>query len=259
VEGLKHQSAVQYDVTPTQAKDVTPYRLPEQCNGLGYQNLISMVFRLISFRDDWLKVGKAARTDEETGVSTISLPPLHLILLEEPEAHLHVQVQQVFIRKAYDVLRQHHDLKDKKSPLSTQLVVSTHSSHIAHEVDFAHMRYFRRHPARNSTETPSSTVINLSEVFGTQDETAQWVSRYLQATHADLFFADGAILVEGAAERMLVPHFIRHHYKELHSCYVTLMEVGGSHAHRLAPLIEHLGLNALIITDIDAVEDTTKH
>jgi len=259
VEGLKHQSAVQYDVTPTQAKDVAPYRLPEQYNGLGYQNLISMVFRLISFRDDWLKVGKAARTDEETGVSTISLPPLHLILLEEPEAHLHVQVQQVFIRKAYDVLRQHHDLKDKKSPLSTQLVVSTHSSHIAHEVDFAHMRYFRRHPARNSNETPSSTVVNLSEVFGTQDETAQWVSRYLQATHADLFFADGAILVEGATERMLVPHFIRHHYKELHSCYVTLMEVGGSHAHRLAPLIEHLGLNTLIITDIDAVEDTAKH
>jgi predicted ATP-dependent endonuclease of OLD family len=259
VEGLKHQSAVQYDVTPTQAKNLAPYRLPEQYNGLGYQNLISMVFRLISFRDDWLKVGKAARTDEETGVSTISLPPLHLILLEEPEAHLHVQVQQVFIRKAYDVLRQHHELKDKKSPLSTQLVVSTHSSHIAHEVDFAHMRYFRRHPARNLTETPSSTVINLSEVFGTQDETAQWVSRYLQATHVDLFFADGAILVEGAAERMLVPHFIRHHYKELHSCYVTLMEVGGSHAHRLAPLIEHLGLNTLIITDIDAVEDTTKH
>ncbi|MDY0222431.1 MAG: AAA family ATPase [Desulfobacterium sp.] len=258
VEGLKHQSAVQYDVTPTQDKDLSPYRLPEQCNGLGYQNLISMVFRLISFRDDWMKVGKASRTDEETGVSTISLPPLHLILLEEPEAHLHVQVQQVFIRKAYDVLRQHPDLKDKKSPLSTQLVVSTHSSHVAHEVDFAHMRYFRRHPARNSSETPSSTVINLSEIFGTQNETAQWVSRYLQATHADLFFADGAILVEGAAERMLVPHFIRHNYKELHSCYVTLMEVGGSHAHWLAPLIEHLGLNTLIITDIDAVEDTSR-
>ena len=255
VEGLKHQSAVQYDVTPTQTKGVVPYRLPEQCNGLGYQNLISMVFRLISFRDDWMKVGKAARTDEETRVHPISLPSLHLILLEEPEAHLHVQVQQVFIRKAYDVLRQHSDLQDK-SPLSTQLVVSTHSNHIAHEVDFAHMRYFRRHPARNSKETPSSTVINLSEVFGTQNETAQWVSRYLQATHADLFFADGAILVEGAAERMLVPHFIRHHYKKLHSCYVTLMEVGGSHAHRLAPLIEHLGLNTLIITDIDAVEDT---
>ncbi len=75
-----------------------------------------MVFRLISFRDDWMKVGKAARTDEETGVSTISLPPLHLILLEEPEAHLHAQVQQVFIRKAYEVLCNHPDLQARSLP-----------------------------------------------------------------------------------------------------------------------------------------------
>ena len=72
VEGLKHQSAVQYDVAPTQVKGVVPYRLPEQCNGLGYQNLISMVFRLISFRDDWMKVGKASRSDEETGTGQVS-------------------------------------------------------------------------------------------------------------------------------------------------------------------------------------------
>ena len=101
------------------------------------------------------------------------------------------------------------------------------------------------------------TVVNLSEVFGEPDDTAKFVSRYLRATHADLFFADGAILVEGAAERILVPHFIEHHFKRLHSCYVTLLEVGGSHAQRLKPLIEHLGLNTLIITDIDAVDSST--
>jgi predicted ATP-dependent endonuclease of OLD family len=98
----------------------------------------------------------------------------------------------------------------------------------------------------------------LSEVFGTPDDTARFISRYLQATHADLFFADGAIIVEGAAERMLVPHFIRTHYGKLYSCYVTLLEIGGSHAHHLKPLIEHLGLNTLIITDIDAVDKSTQ-
>jgi predicted ATP-dependent endonuclease of OLD family len=257
VEGLDHQSAVQYDVASTHDKGSAPYRLPEQYNGLGYQNLISMVFRLISFRDDWMKVGKAARTDEGKGERQVSPAPLHLVLLEEPEAHLHVQVQQVFIRKAYEVLRNHPDLQGE-SPLSTQLVVSTHSSHIAHEVDFSTLRYFRRHPARSFGESPTSTVINLSEVFGTPDETARFVSRYLQATHADLFFADGAIMVEGAAERMLVPHFIRNHYERLHSCYITLLEVGGSHAHRLQQLIEHLGITTLIITDIDAVDKSTK-
>jgi predicted ATP-dependent endonuclease of OLD family len=257
VEGLKHQSAVQYDVAPTNLNDSVPYRLPEQCNGLGYQNLISMVFGLIGFRDDWMKIGKAAQSDEETGEHFILYPPLHLILLEEPEAHLHVQVQQVFIRKAFDVLRNHPDLQGE-SPLSTQLVVSTHSSHIAHEVDFADMRYFRRHPALDSCKTPTSTVVNLSEIFGSPDETAKFVSRYLRATHADLFFADGAILVEGSAERMLVPYFIQQYHEKLQSCYITILEVGGSHAHRLRKLIEHLGLNTLIITDIDAVNEITR-
>ncbi len=258
VEGLGHQSAVQYDVASPETNGTAPYRLPEQYNGLGYQNLISMFFRLISYRDGWMKVGKAARIEEETETRQVSPPPMHLVLLEEPEAHLHVQVQQVFIRKAHEILCNHPDLQGGDSQLSTQLVVSTHSSHIAHEVDYAKMRYFRRHPARNPGETPSSTVVNLSEIFGEPDDTARFVSRYLKATHADLFFADGAILVEGAAERMLIPHFIKRHYEKLHACYVTLLEVGGSHAHRLRSLIEYLGLNTLIITDLDAINGENK-
>ena len=57
VEGLNHQSAVQYELSSGKALTAPSYRLPEQCNGLGYQNLISMVFRLIGFRDGWMKVG----------------------------------------------------------------------------------------------------------------------------------------------------------------------------------------------------------
>lgn len=258
VEGLNHQSAVQYELSSAKEPTSPSYRLPEQCNGLGYQNLISMVFRLIGFRDGWMKVGKALSETEATPGKEVGIPPLHLVLLEEPEAHLHVQVQQVFIRKAYDVLRNHPALTGDSS-LSTQLVVSTHSSHIAHEVDFAKIRYFRRHPVRSSGEIPTSTVLNLSEVFGKEDETARFVSRYLRVTHEDLFFADGMILAEGAAERILVPHFIQSHFPGLHSCYVTLLEVGGSHAHRLAQLIEHLGVNTLIITDLDAVEADGHH
>lgn len=75
--------------------------------------------------------------------------------------------------------------------------------------------------------------------------------------HADLFFADAVILVEGAAEKMLVPHFIRNKYKFLNQCYISLLEIGGSHAHRLRPLIEELGLLTLIITDLDAGSETT--
>jgi predicted ATP-dependent endonuclease of OLD family len=57
---------------------------------------------------------------------------------------------------------------------------------------------------------------------------------------------------------MLVPHFIRKHFKKLSQCYITLLEIGGSHAHRLRELIEHLGLITLVITDLDAAEPTGK-
>ena len=96
-ETLKHDAAVQYALR----KNDDTLRLPEKYNGLGYQNLISMVFGLMRFRDDWMREGKARRAREDTGKT---IEPLHLVLVEEPEAHLHVQVQQVFIRKAYDVL-----------------------------------------------------------------------------------------------------------------------------------------------------------
>ena len=252
IDGLNHASAVQYEV-PTYLKEGGGFahRLPEDSNGLGYQNLVSIVFALMSFRDKWMKVGKASKS---TDPEEVLIPPLHLVLIEEPEAHLHAQVQQVFIKQAYDVLRKHNKLRDAKE-LRTQLVVSTHSSHLAHEADFASLRYFRRLPVKAvSGSVPVSCVINLSETFGGKDETGRFVKRYLKATHCDLFFADGAVLVEGPAERILVPHFVRNraHYDYLRRCYITWLEIGGSHAHRLKPLLEHLGLNTLIITDLDA-------
>jgi predicted ATP-dependent endonuclease of OLD family len=256
VDGLNHPSALKYRVTSHgDESSLNPLFLPEQYNGLGYQNLISMVFRLMSFRDDWMQVGKAGKKIANKTIDDYFIPPLHLVLVEEPEAHLHAQVQQVFIRKAYQVLRKHADLDEKKA-LSTQLIVSTHSIHIAHECEFSCLRYFRRQPVINIGEVPVSTVVNLSEVFGKDGETKRFVTRYIKATHCDLFFADAAILVEGPAERMLVPHFIREHFQELNQSYLTLLEIGGSHAHRLRSLIEHLGLITLIITDLDAADPT---
>ena len=257
-DGLNHNAAVQYEVLAEDGETiVTPLRLPEHFNGLGYQNLISIVFQLMSFRDAWMRVGKAGKAVSDS-TTTSFLPPLHLVLVEEPEAHLHPQVQQVFVRKAFDILRNHEDLGDKTT-LQTQLLVSTHSSHIAHETDFSCLRYFRRLPAEKAGDVPTSAVINLSEVFGNKDDTTRFVTRYLRSTHCDLFFADAAILVEGAAERMLIPHFIHKHFSTLYRSYISLLEVGGSHAHQLKPLIECLGLTTLIITDLDSVEPDGYH
>lgn len=246
LDGLKHDSAVQFNVMKNDNVDIEQHlKLSEKHNGLGYQNLISMVFKLIRFRDEWMKVGKIAKSSEE------EIEPLHIVLIEEPEAHLHAQVQQVFIRKAYDVLRNHSTLKDNKS-FSTQLIVSTHSSHIAHECDFKTLRYFKRN--NTSDKLPISTVVNLSKTFGTEDDTTRFAIRYLKTTHCDLFFADAAILIEGQAERMLLPFFISQEFPRLTSSYISLLEIGGSHAHRLKPLIEDLGIITLVITDIDSVD-----
>jgi len=211
-DGLDHDAAVQFDLLPDNTLGSSePLRLPENHNGLGYQNLISIVFRLMSFRDEWMQVGKAAKTVPTDASKAFFPPPLHLILIEEPEAHLHAQVQQVFINKAYELLRAHTSL-GKNRKLTTQLVVSTHSSHVAHECEFACLRYFRRQPALSAGGVPITTIVNLSEVFGSGTSTERFVTRYLKTTHCDLFFADAAILVEGPAERILVPQFVRNNF-----------------------------------------------
>jgi predicted ATP-dependent endonuclease of OLD family len=253
IEGLDHESAVQFSVGST-GKNQIPLTLPEKYNGLGYQNLVSMVFKLIRFRDEWVRFGKADKRLEKEG--TI-IEPLHLVLIEEPEAHLHAQVQQVFIKNAYNVLRKRKELGEKEK-LITQMVVSTHSSHIAHEIDFSDLRYFQRNTVTNKNEVPCASLVNLSETFGDGTDTAKFVTRYLKTTHCDLFFADAVILVEGPVERMLVPYFIKNDYPELNSRYVTILEIGGSHAHRLKPLIEALGIFCLVITDLDSVEKPDK-
>ena len=239
-----HDSAVQYSLS-----DDESIRLPEKYNGLGYQNLISIVFKLISFRDDRIHKGKALNDDNSDYIA-----PLHLVLLEEPEAHLHVQVQQVLIKKAYNVLT-----KSLNSWLSTQLVVSTHSSHITKEVNFSKIRYFKRVSNNSEIKIPTVEVVNLTNTFGTDEITEKFVQRYIQVTHCDLFFADAVIFVEGTAENVLVPYFIRNDFNELDSRYITILPVGGRHSHKFKPLIEQLRIPTLIITDIDSVKATGYH
>jgi len=246
-EALRHESAVQYALSKSDAD----MKLPEKYNGLGYQNLISMVFDLMSFRDGWMRVGKAVHSQTK-GDAVIE--PLHLVLVEEPEAHLHMQVQQVFIREAYKVLRNHTSL-GKSTYFSTQLIISTHSSHIAREIeDFANLRYFKRLKESAECSVGTAEVINLSGIF-----TDRFVTRYLQTTHCDLFFADATILVEGSAENMLLPHFIRNKYEKLNQRYISLLSINGRHAHRLAPLIKALRLQTLVIADLDSAEPNGHH
>lgn len=258
IDTLEHDAAVIFDVRKQNFGDNT-FSLPEQYNGLGYKNLIHIIFQLITFRDRWLKVGKIGKKRSE---EDMAIEPIHLVLVEEPEAHLHAQVQQVFVRKAYKVLREYGTVE---ANLTTQMVISTHSSYVAYEAGFESLRYFKRKPASKEQPTPQAEVVNLATVFRSEKKnetdvssTNKFVSRYLKTTHCDLFFANGVILVEGAAERMLLPHFITNNHQGLRRSYISILEIGGAHAQKLRPLIELLDLPTLVITDTDACDSLGK-
>lgn len=232
---LDHGTAVQYrlDGQPNEF-------LPEHAIGLGYQNLQSLSYQLVSFRENRLNPEKGAPT------------AVHLVLIEEPEAHLHVQVQRIFPKRALELIT---PKQGSDAHLSSQILLSTHASHMAHAGSFTRLRYVRRVQATNPSEMPSAEVISLADVFGDDVSTRTFAERYFQVQHTDLLFADAAIFVEGTAERMLVPFFIERDHKELSSRYLSFLEVGGSHAHRLKPLVERLGIPTVVITDIDPVSE----
>ena len=236
---LAHGTAVQYRLDHGSAEQES---LPEHSIGLGYQNLQSLSFMLVSFR--------AARLNPARGTPAA----VHLVMVEEPEAHLHVQVQRIFPRKAHALICPadpvHGDLR-------SQLLISTHSSHLAHGDSFAKLRYLKRRPTLDNDGTPVTEVVNLGEVFGDDVQTRTFAERYFQVQHTDLLFAEAAIFVEGTAERMLVPLFIERDHPELAKRYVSFLDIGGSHAHRLQPLVERLGIPTAVITDLDPVMETT--
>ncbi|WP_259648381.1 ATP-dependent endonuclease [Pseudomonas syringae] len=193
--------------------------LPDSYNGLGFKNLIYMVVEILDSQARW------ATMDNR--------PPLHLLFVEEPEAHLHAQLQQVFIRNILELLNIEGD---DGSIFGSQMVITTHSPHILYERGFKPIRYFRRKKVGKEQLTE---VLNLSAFYQSQPDDRDFLERYLKLTHCDLFFSDAAILVEGNVERLLLPVMIRKSAKTLRSACLCILEVGGAFgplpvAHRVS-------------------------
>jgi predicted ATP-dependent endonuclease of OLD family len=213
-------------------------RFPDTYNGLGYKNLIYMVVEILDHHSRWV-----AEKEQRA--------PLHLIFIEEPEAHLHAQLQQVFIRNVLDLMK---GGEEGGSAFHSQTVVTTHSPHILYERGFRPIRYFRR---QNIGGEQTAEVLNLSAFYSQTPNERDFLQRYLKLTHCDLFFADAAILVEGNVERLLLPVMIEKEAASLRSACLSILEVGGAFGHRFKSLIEFLGLVALVITDLDSVKLVT--
>jgi len=220
--------------------------LPESYNGLGVRNLIFILLQLVGFY-------KSYRADAIA-------PGVHLIFIEEPEAHLHPQMQEVFIRQLASIAKQLVDGAGDGAAWPVQFVVSTHSSHIANAAGFESIRYFLSTAMPDAPAGVRRTRIKdlRSGLVEKPDAEKRFLHQYMTLTRCDLFFADKAILVEGLSERLMLPVVTKKfeaanpQAPKLSTQYTSIIEVGGAYAHRFVDLLEFLELRTLIITDLDA-------
>ena len=253
ISSLSPETALRGNTELLYVDAVRQHELPELYNGLGFKNLIYMAIQARHFHFQWIRTAE-------------NRPLCQLIFIEEPEVHLHAQVQQTFIANVWHVIEQSAKASGHEA-LVPQILLTTHSSHILNTVDFEKVRYFRR--TRLSGETGPPGILNASEVHSlrtfqpdsetiegkvvTPQESSEFLKRYLRLTHCDLFFADGAVLVEGAVEKLLLASMIENVAPSLRSAYLTVLEVGGAFAYRFQGLLAFLRIPYLIVTDLDSV------
>ncbi len=163
-------------------------------------------------------------------------------------------MQAVFVQKVSEFLT------PAAGETGVQLLLTTHSSHLAANCGFAPIRYFRRN--KGTVEIKDLLSFESSATTDPEKATMEFLRKYLTTTRCDMFFADKLVFIEGQVERMLLPRIVAALdaplRDKLTSTYVCTVEVGGAYAHLFRKLIEFLELPALVITDLDSIDGTTK-
>jgi putative ATP-dependent endonuclease of the OLD family len=226
--------------------------LPETYNGLGSRNLIFILLKILEF----FKSYKAQQVS--CGI--------HLVFIEEPEVHLHPQMQEVFISKLGEIADMFAEILNDGIRWPVQFIVTTHSSHLANRAPFEAMRYFLATRDSCAESVCFTRIKDLSVGLGgdSQKEDREFLHKYMTLTRCDLLFADKAVLVEGPTERLLLPKMIEKidaeqpQQNQLSSQYISVVEVGGAYAQHFFKLLDFLELRTLIITDLDTVKAEKK-
>lgn len=217
----------------TTAYELDGYFLGEESQGLGYSNMISMHLELQKYKKsiDRLKV--------------------NVFCIEEPESHMHPQMQQVFIKY---LLKYYRDE-------DIQGIVSTHSNEMVRVVGLKQLRVIRKNERFKSKLYNPSIIVKKLEMSDRDEdkELMNFYNWFFEIGYSEIVFADKAIMYEGDTERLLIRKLLTHKkYEKLSQQYISYIQVGGAYAYEYEELIRLLGIKTLILTDIDYETEKTK-
>jgi len=155
----------------------------------------------------------------------------NFLLIEEPEAHIHTHIQKTLFQKI--------------PGLNTQVIITTHSTHISSVCKISAMNVLSK--SKNLVH-----VFNPAKNLNTDEITR--IERYLDAVRSNLLFAKGVILVEGDAEQILIPALVKAVLcVSLDEIGVSLVNIGSTGFQNLARIFhqDRIGKYCSIITDLD--------
>ena len=249
ISNLQHRELLKGNTTVVYKHD-DDNKLPEHYNGLGYMNLICMIFEIEILVQEFKREKDKKPAD------------INLLFIEEPEAHTHPQMQYVFIKNIKKLLKEGIQREDGENR-KLQYIISTHSSNIVADSDFVDIKYLKK---ENCNNVVAKNLKDLEEKYGKETTQYQFLTQYLTLNRAEMFFADKAVLIEGDTERMLIPAIMRKLDMEDHngdstdlpllSQNISITDVG-AYSQIFDEFIDFLGIKTLIITDLDATKETT--